>query len=140
MRRCEEAPITAWSAPEGRSTVKLMSLPRTFVAVAAALVLTPSALAAPPPNDNRASAEVIPSFPFDAHGTLVEATVERLDPQVSECGSIASTVWYRIEVAPDGILTASVGAGGGVAPVLRLYRQGRSAISEVDCGVAPAGG
>ncbi len=109
-------------------------------AVAAVLALAPSASAAPPPNDNRSTAHVIPAFPFDVHATLVEATVERLDPQVSECGSIAATVWYRIEVAPDGIVTATVRAAAGVAAVLRLYRQGRSAISEVDCGVAPAGG
>jgi hypothetical protein len=121
--------------------VKLVSLPRAaFIALAVALAVTPAALAEPPSNDNRASAQVIPSFPFEVHGTLVEATVERLDPQVSECGSIASTVWYRIEVAPDGIVTANARAAAGVAPVLRLYRQGRSAISEVDCGVAPAGG
>jgi len=110
------------------------------VVAAAVLALAPSASAAPPANDNRANAQVIPTFPFDVHGTLAEATVERLDPQVSECGSIASTVWYRIEVAPDGIVTATARAGAGLAPVVRLYRIGRSAISEVDCGVAPAGG
>lgn len=108
--------------------------------VTAVLALAPPASAEPPPNDNRASAQVIPAFPFDVHATLVEATVERLDPQVSECGSIAATVWYRIDVAPDGIVTASLRAAAGVAPVLRLYRIGRSAISEVDCGVAPVGG
>src|SRR5688572_15345892 len=136
--------VMTGSSSEG-GTVMLRSSPAcraatAAVAVAAVLVLAPSAFAAPPPNDNRANAQVIPTFPFDVHGTLVEATVERLDPQVSECGSIASTVWYRIEVAPDGIVTASVRAAAGVAPVLRLYRIGRSAISEVDCGVAPAGG
>lgn len=51
------------------------------------------ARATPPPNDNRASAEVIPSFPVTIQGTTVEATLERLDPQVSDCGRVESTVW-----------------------------------------------
>jgi hypothetical protein len=95
---------------------------------------------APPSNDNRADAAVVPAFPADFHGTLAEATVERLDPQESPCGSIASTVWYRIEVAPDGTVTASLRAAAGTAPVLRLYRIGRSAIQELDCAAAASGG
>ncbi|MGZ8783330.1 MAG: hypothetical protein ACXWZB_07510 [Gaiellaceae bacterium] len=82
----------------------------------------------------------MPAFPADFHGTLAEATLERLDPQESPCGSIASTVWYRIEVAPDGTVTASLKAAAGTAPVLRLYRIGRSAIQELDCAAAASGG
>ena len=110
------------------------------LALMGSLVVAPAALADPPPNDNRASAQVLPTFPADIHGTLVEATVERLDPQVSDCGSVASTVWYRINVAPDGIVTMSVRGAAGVAPVIRAYRINPSSISEVDCGAAVAGG
>lgn len=105
-----------------------------------ALGLASPAPAAPPTNDNRADAAVVPAFPADFHGTLVDATVERLDPQDSRCGSIASTVWYRIEVAPDGTVTAALKAAAGTEPALRLYRIARSGIQELDCAVAPPGG
>jgi len=110
------------------------------LAASIALGLASPAPAAPPTNDNRAEAAIVPAFPADFHGSFVEATVERLDPQESRCGSIASTVWYRIEVAPDGTVTAGLKAAAGTAPVLRLYRIARSGIQELDCAVAPAGG
>ena len=74
--------------------------------VAAALLLAGGAQAAPPPNDDRANAAPIPTFPATIQGTTAEATVERLDPQVSQCGRIESTVWYRIDQAPDGTIVA----------------------------------
>src|SRR5690348_14894436 len=114
---------------------------RTLVAVTALLLTLPAtAHAAPPPNDNRADAAPIPTFPATIAGTTVEATVERLDPQVSRCGRIESTVWYRVDTAPDGLLAFTVKGAAGVAPVLRLYRRGASAIQEVDCASAGPGG
>jgi hypothetical protein len=104
------------------------------------LALPEAASAAPPPNDNRADAEAIPSFPFAVGGTTVEATVERLDPQVSRCGRVESSTWYRIDTAPDGLIAVSAKGAAGVAPVLRLYRRGPSAIEEADCGSAAPGG
>jgi hypothetical protein len=70
----------------------------------------------------------------------VEATDERLDPQVSKCGRIASTVWYRIDAAPDGTIVATVQATGPLAPIIRIYRRNPSNISEVSCNTADAGG
>ena len=104
------------------------------------LALPGTALAAPPANDNRADAEAIPTFPHTLSATTAEATVERLDPQVSRCGSVASTVWYRIDTAPDGLIGVTIKGGAGVAPVLRIYRRGGSAIQEVDCASAGPGG
>jgi hypothetical protein len=98
-----------------------------------------AAEAAPPPNDNRADAVAMDAFPFDVHGTLVEGTVERLDPQVSECGTVSATVWYRIDTAPDGTISLAVKAAAGTAPVVRVYARGGSAIREVTCGSAAAG-
>jgi hypothetical protein len=106
--------------------------------VAVALLLTGSAQAAPPPNDDRASAAPIPTFPATIQGTTAEATVERLDPQVSQCGRIESTVWYRIDQAPDGTIVLGV-RGGGFAPVIRAYRVGRNGIAELDCASAKTG-
>jgi hypothetical protein len=113
---------------------------RLFLIVLVALVVAPSAAAAPPPNDNRADAILLPDFPSNVHGTVAEATVERLDPQVSKCGRIESTVWYRVESAPDGTIVASTQAAAGFAPVVRIYRRGSSSIQELDCGTATAGG
>jgi hypothetical protein len=106
----------------------------------AALTFATPALAAPPPNDNRADAQPLPTFPSTAHGTTVEATLERLDPQVSRCGRIDATVWYRIDTAPDGTIVASIQAAAGLAPVVRIYRRLQSRIEEVACGTASAGG
>lgn len=109
------------------------------VAIVLLLLLPSSASAAPPGNDNRAAAEPIPAFPATIQGSTVEATVERLDPQVSECGSVESTVWYRIDQAPDGTIVIDV-SGVGLAPVLRVYRVGKSSIEELVCASAKAGG
>jgi hypothetical protein len=104
------------------------------------VALPGTALAAPPVNDNRADAEAIPAFPHTLGATTAEATVERLDPQVSRCGRVESTLWYRIDTAPDGLIAVTVKGAAAVAPVLRIYRRGSSAIQEVDCASAGPGG
>jgi hypothetical protein len=96
------------------------------------------ARAEPPTNDNRAAAEQIPAFPATLQGTTVGATAERLDPQTGQCGASESTVWYRIDQAPDGLIRLAV-KGAGLAPAVRVFRVGRSAISEVRCANARAG-
>src|SRR6478672_7269755 len=105
-----------------------------------AVAFAAPALAAQPPNDNRAAAELLPSFPASTHGTTVDATIERLDPQVSKCGRIDATVWYRIDAAPDGTIVATVQAAGPLAPVVRIYRRNPSNITEASCSTAKAGG
>ena len=117
--------------------------PATFAALAtcAVFLLSPAvAYGAPPPNDNRADAIALPTFPGSAHGTTGEATVERLDPQVSDCGLVEGSVWYRIDSAPDGHIVVTVRADSTLAPVVRVYRRGSSSINEVDCGSAGPGG
>ena len=113
---------------------------KIFLITLVALVIAPAAVAAPPPNDNRADSILLPDFPAQVHGTTAEATVERLDPQVSRCGRIESTVWYRVEAAPDGTIVATAQAAAGFTPVLRIYRRGSSSIQELDCATANAGG
>jgi len=117
-----------------------MSAVKSLVTALVALTIAAPALAAPPPNDNRADAQLLPTFPAVTHGTTVDATVERLDPQVSKCGRVDATVWYRIESAPDGTIVASVQASGALAPVVHIYRRNPSNIAEVACGTAKAGG
>jgi hypothetical protein len=114
---------------------------RILAALAFLLLAVPgTASAAPPANDNRADAAAIPSFPASIAGTTVEATVERLDPQVSRCGRVEATSWYRVDIAPDGLIAITVKGAAGVAPVVRVYRRGASAIQEADCGSAGPGG
>src|SRR6478735_3021214 len=114
-----------------------------FLTAAAAvllLMLFPApAFATPPANDNRAAPTPIAAFPAAVEGTTVDATVERLDPQVSQCGRVESTVWYRIDQAPDGTIVLDV-SGSGLAPVLRVYDLARSSIEERVCASAKAGG
>ena len=64
--------------------------------------------------------------------------MERLDPQVSKCGSVEGTVWYRINQAPDGTLALAVKAAD-FAPVLRVYQQHPSSIEELTCASAKSG-
>ena len=70
----------------------------------------------------------------------MDATGERLDPQVSKCGQVEATVWYGIDSTPDGTIVTSVQASGPLAPVVHIYRRISSNISEVACGTANAGG
>ena len=108
------------------------------VLAVALLAAAAPASAAPPSNDNRADAAAVPDFPAALAGTTVEATLERLDPQVSQCGRVESSVWYSINPSPDGTIAASA-QGAGLAPVLRVYRATGSGISEVDCASAAVG-
>lgn len=92
-----------------------------------------------PPNDNRADALAIGGFPATVPGTTVDATAERLDPQRSQCGTVESTVWYRVDKAPDGTIAVSVN-GTGLAPAVRIYTVTKNGISEIDCASAKASG
>src|SRR3954469_16219374 len=109
------------------------------LAVVGVLLATASpSLAAPPPNDDRANAAPIPTFPATLAGTTTEATVERLDPQVSQCGRIEATSWYSITQSPDGTIVLGV-QGAALAPVIRVYRLRPNGIAELDCASANAG-
>jgi hypothetical protein len=105
----------------------------------ALLVFSGVARGAPPANDNRANAQVIPTFPAAIQATTAEATVERLDPQVSDCGRVEGTLWYRVNLAPDGTIVLDV-QGAGFAPVLRVYDLLPNSIGELTCDSAKAGG
>jgi hypothetical protein len=113
---------------------------KTLLTAFIALFLAAPAFAAPPLNDNRADAQPLPTFPSTAVGTTAGATLERLDPQVSRCGRVDATVWYRIDTAPDGTIVATLQAAGQLAPVIRIYRRHPSRIEEVACATAKAGG
>ncbi len=115
--------------------------PALCTSVLAAAFVTGAAArpAEPPPNDDRVNTQVIAAFPAVIDGTTVGATVERLDPQRSQCGTVESTVWYRINQAPDGTVAVAV-QGAGLAPVVRVYNITKSGITELDCATTKASG
>src|SRR4029453_6497590 len=65
-----------------------------------ALIVAAPAAAAPPANDNRADAQTLPTFPSTAHGTTVEATTERLAPQLSKWGRGQANARGGLRAAP----------------------------------------
>ncbi|HEV2857348.1 MAG TPA: hypothetical protein VGW80_02965 [Solirubrobacterales bacterium] len=79
-----------------------------ILAVCAALVIPTVALAAPPPNDDFADAELITGFPATATGTNLEATTEEGEPvPTAAVGAQGHTVWYEWEATSDGFVTVS---------------------------------
>ena len=129
-------------APAGFARRRVRVTTTILVAVVLGAVFVTNAAARTaeaPSNDDRANAQVIEAFPAAIDGTPVGATVERLDPQRSQCGTVESTVWYRINQAPDGTIAVAV-RGTGLAPVVRVYAITKSSINELDCAAAKASG
>ena len=129
-------------APVGFAKRRVIAPTTILVAVVLGAVFVTGAAARTaevPSNDDRANAQVVDAFPAAIDGTTVGATVERLDPQRSQCGTVESTVWYRINQAPDGTIAVAV-KGTGLAPVVRVYAITKSGINELDCAAAKASG
>jgi hypothetical protein len=111
------------------------------LAVAAATTLLPAtALAAPPPNDNRANAQAIPSLPATVDGTTVESTREENEPG-SSCAADDGTVWYRIDTPSErrGV-TVDLAANGNLDAVVDVFRLRRSRLTSVNCAVTDDNG
>ena len=129
----EDSDETAWGTDGTGHGWRWMT-----AAVSVALLLPAVALATPPANDNRASAEVIPSFPATVQGTTVEATVERLDPQVSDCGRVEGTL-----LVPDQPGARRHGRARRPGRRARARAAGlrclTNSIDERDCDVGEAG-
>jgi PKD repeat protein len=103
---------------------------------AGALLLPGRANAAPPANDNFASATVIdpPSLPFSDSLPVDEATLEAGEPQ--GCYIAGKSVWYRITPASNGVLRADIGNSSFIDRILYVYRQdgsGFGGLSSVGC-------
>ncbi len=108
------------------------------VAVAAAMLAPGSALAAPPPNDDRAAAQLIPSVPATVTGTTVEATRAPDDPP--NCASFADTVWYRFDATAARELLLTLDAGGDLDAGVAVYERRRSQLATVACAITGARG
>jgi hypothetical protein len=107
--------------------------------LAVAAVLPASALAAPPPNDDRANATAIASLPSTQNATTAESTREPVEPR-SPCFCDAGSVWYRYVAATDGRLILTLTAAGELDATLDAYQQQRSQLTRQDSDVTDAQG
>ena len=93
--------------------------------------MTPSAWAAAPSNDNRASATVVDP-PESLTGTLAEATLEPTN-DASNCAATDGSVWYSFTAPPRGEIVIQLDAGGQMDATVDLYKSVRSKLEFVDC-------
>jgi hypothetical protein len=120
--------------------MRAMSLGRlSLAALVVAAVLPASALAAPPPNDDRAAATAIASLPSTQNGTTAEATREAVESR-SPCFCDAGSVWYRYVAATDGRLILTLTAAGDLDATLDAYHQQRSQLTREDSDLTDAQG
>lgn len=94
-------------------------------------LLASAAQAAPPANDDRASAQTL-TVPSTVRGTTVDATTE--PNEFSSCaGPAANSVWYSIGPGAARDLVIELDASGELDAVVDVFRRDRSQITPVTC-------
>jgi hypothetical protein len=93
--------------------------------------LPATALAAPPPNDNRANARPLGSLPATVTGTTAEASRDVRDPFA--CRYYGESVWYRVETPTQRAVSVVLDAQDDLDAVVAVYRQQRSQLPMVTC-------
>lgn len=124
-----------WARDSNGSTmVKAMSVLALAIAVLVGVATSALAQAAPPPNDNRASATVLGPLPQTVNGTTVGATVESDEPP-SGCADTAGSVWYSVSVgaSPPNRIGVRVSANGDLDAAVDVFIRQRSQNLPVDC-------
>lgn len=117
--------------------MRLSTLRTTAVAVFTAVPMLMVATAAPafadpPPNDNRADAQVV-VVPTTVTGTTVDATVEPGE-QLTVCdGQSANSVWYKFTADTERGVVAKLAADGNLDAEVDIYKQRRSQLDFVAC-------
>jgi hypothetical protein len=104
-----------------------------LVCAAAALWLTPPALAAPPPNDARAAAQPLGSLPASVRGTTVGSTLESAGELPSNCNATKNSVWYAFTAGTGRSIVIAVDASGDLDATVDVFERERSQVSPVDC-------
>jgi hypothetical protein len=111
-----------------------------FCGLIACLAVTaigaPAALAAPPPNDDRADAQDV-SVPGSVDGTTAEATQE--EDEHASCLSDEGSVWYRL-TPKRGRVIAQLAADGDLDATVEVYRVQRSKLIFIACAATDAKG
>src|SRR4051795_1242369 len=101
------------------------------VLAGACIALFPAlALAAPPPNDDRANPQDV-TVPATTDGTTVDATKEEDEPP--SCGTPDTSVWYRVQPQKKGRVIASLAANGALDALVDVYRVRRSQLTLIAC-------
>src|SRR5689334_20026921 len=74
---------------------------------------------APPPNDNRADAQIV-QVPSTVTGTTVGSTRERAERRFF-CGPTAGSVWYRFTATKDRGTVVTLAANGNLDAELDVF-------------------
>lgn len=109
-----------------------------ILASAAVLAYAPSAVAAPPANDDRASATPL-SVPLSLTGTTVDATAESGEPGSNCAGAGAGTVWYSVS-GVNRRVAITVVADGDLDASIDVFERKRSQTQSVDCALTDKNG
>lgn len=112
-----------------------------LLALACVAVLAPSALAAPPANDNFAAAQPFPDGGRGfQYGNTTDATTEAGEPTVSGSDT-AQTIWYRWKATASGFIRVSTctSSAGSLAGTSVAVYGGSSVSSLTSYGESTAG-
>jgi hypothetical protein len=91
------------------------------------------AVAAPPANDARATAQPIETLPATLRGTTVDATLDEDEP-ASFCGAgIKNSVWYALRSDAARAIIVALDAGGEMDATVEVFQRQRSQLNGVSC-------
>jgi hypothetical protein len=109
------------------------ALSRSIVLAVVALmtVVTPAALAAPPPNDARAAAQAL-RLPASVRGTTVDSTLEAQE-LTSTCDSTKNSVWYAFTSDTGRSIVIALDAEGDLDATIDVFERQRSQVSPLAC-------
>ena len=103
-----------------------------LICAAAVLWVTPSALAAPPPNDARAAAQDLGALPASVRGTTVAATLETTELG-SACEATKNSVWYGFTAASGRSVLIALDAAGDLDATIDVFERRRSQVAPFGC-------
>lgn len=111
----------------------MAAVSRSIVLAVVALmtVVTPAALAAPPPNDARAAAQTL-RLPASVRGTTVAATLEAQELP-SACDSTKNSVWYAFTSDTGRSIVIALDAEGDLDATIDVFVRQRSQVSPAGC-------
>lgn len=103
-----------------------------------ALAVVPTAVAAPPPNDDFGTATIIPSLPYTNTTNTTQATTAADDPT---CGGLGRdrSVWYNFTATSDVVVRVNT-TGSNYHTIIGIFRGPRGAFTSSVCANDPVGG
>ena len=115
----------------------MRSLPLALVLLVLVALLPATAQAAPPANDNRATATPL-SLPAAPSGTTSESTLEEDEPEA--CAQLRGSVWYSVQAPARRNVVVRLAAQGDLDAVVDVFQRTRSQLSPVACDVGNSRG